>query len=366
MGNYNVAIVGCGRIARHNGQAIEQSTGMTLSAVCDIDGAKAQELGTELGVPFFSNYHQMLRTLPDIELISICTPSGMHFEHAKEIIEQYGKNVIVEKPTFMALSQLSEVYEIAERKGVSIYPVFQNRYNKAVRFVRSALDNNDLGKIRLVNITLRWCRPQAYYDLSPWRGTFSHDGGVLTNQGIHHVDLLRYLGGEISQVYARMTTLGASIEVEDTAIAMVEFSRGALGSVEVTTAARPDDFEASITIVGAKGLARIGGIAVNELQIFTPDSSACPVNSEEFVGIKGFGAVYGFGHGLMYEDIFRDLEQEAQYPISRKECEKTLSLLHAFYCSDELNEWVNPQELKQSVRLGRRNEAVSRLYRVSA
>ena len=120
-----------------------------------------------------------------------------------------------------------------------------------------------------MNIQVRWHRPKRYYELAKWRGTYSHDGGALTNQGIHHIDLMRYFGGEIKRVNCQMCTYNIDIEVENAAVSTFIFESGALGSMEITTAAYPDDFEASISIVGSKGLAKIGGLAVNELQIFT-------------------------------------------------------------------------------------------------
>ena len=199
--------------------------------------------------------------------------------------------------------------------------------------------------------------------MAPWRGTLSHDGGCLTNQGIHHVDLLRHLGGEISRVNATMRTLGADIEAEDAVVATLAFASGAMGSLEVTTAARPDDFEASLGIVGSKGLAQIGGIAVNELQVFTPDPDALAPNSEDFVGIKGHGAVYGFGHLQMYRDIVAFFDQGRAYPVSREDCLGTLKLLHAFYRSDEAGGWVEVADDAQSARLGAPNEEIANLYR---
>jgi UDP-N-acetyl-2-amino-2-deoxyglucuronate dehydrogenase len=232
-----------------------------------------------------------------------------------------------------------------------------------VRRVKAALGAGELGDIRIVSVRLRWCRPQRYYDLAPWRGTFSHDGGALTNQTIHHVDLLRYLGGEVKRVNATMRTLGADIEVEDSIVANLSFGSDAIGVLEATTAARPDDFEASISLVGSEGLAQIGGIAVNELQIFTPDPAACAANSEDFIGIKGHGAVYGYGHGEMYQDIIAFFRQGTPYPVSRDDCLGTIKLLHAFYRADEAGNWVDVDGDDQSVRLGRPNNAISDLYR---
>ncbi|MDO8607440.1 MAG: Gfo/Idh/MocA family oxidoreductase [Phaeospirillum sp.] len=359
-----VALVGCGRIAGHHARSIVATDGVELAAVCDLDLGKAKAYGDEFAVPFYTDYRRMLAEHADVAVVAVITPSGMHFEHGLEMMERFGKHIILEKPTMMRPEQLASAWETADRLGLSIFPVFQNRHNKAVHRVRQALASGELGEIRIMSVRVRWCRPQRYYDMAPWRGTFSHDGGALTNQGIHHVDLLRHLGGEVDQVSATMRTLGADIEVEDTIVATLRYATKAVGVLEVTTAARPDDFEASISIVGEKGLAQIGGIAVNELQVFTPDPSACAANSEDFKGIEGHGAVYGFGHAVMYQDIAAAFHAGVPYPVSREDCLGTLKLLHAFYRSDEAEGgWVAVDSPEQSSRLGRIDEALSDLYR---
>lgn len=155
-----------------------------------------------------------------------------------------------------------------------------------------------------------------------------------------------------------MHTFELNIEVENAAIATFEYESGALGTVEVTTAARPLDFEASISIVGSKGLAQIGGIAVNELQIFTPDPAACHMFSEDFSG-----CVYGNGHQQIYRNIVSDLNGQVDYPIDQSNCLHTITLLNAFYRSDEVCHWVDLSDHPQSARLGRKNESVAQLYR---
>jgi len=155
-----------------------------------------------------------------------------------------------------------------------------------------------------------------------------------------------------------MRTLGVNVEVEDTVVASFTYANNAVGSLEVTTSARPDDFEASISIVGSKGLAQIGGIAVNELQVFTPDSSACGEYSEDFSN-----CVYGNGHGLLYQDIYSSLNNDTIYPVTKEDCLQSIKLLHAFYRSDEKSEWQSVDEDGESCRLGRKNEVISKLYR---
>jgi len=300
----------------------------------------------------------MLRNVDNIDIVAVITPSGMHYEHAKEILTEYNKHIILEKPTVLRFSHLKELWGLAQEKGKKLFPVYQNRYNKAVVRTRKAIEDGELGTPRLISVRVRWCRPQRYYDMAPWRGTFSQDGGALTNQGIHHVDLLRHLGGEVKRVNANMCTLGADIEVEDTVTATVEFENGAVGTVEVTTSARPIDYEASISVIGSEGGAQIGGIAVNELQVFTPDEKECSIHSEDFSD-----CVYGDGHYRLYEDVVEDLNGKAPYPVGVEETEKTLELLHSFYVSDEKGNWVEPGSA-ESVRLGRDEDKIANLYRI--
>lgn len=355
---YKVAIIGCGRIAGHHCRSVVSVKGMEIAAVCDLIEEKSKAYGLEFGVPHFINYHEMMKALPEIDIVAVITPSGMHFEHGMEIMEKYGKHIIMEKPTFMRPSQLVRAYNMAEDLGFNIFPVFQNRYNKAVQRVRKAILDGQIGEIRVMGVRVRWCRPQRYYDMAPWRGTFSHDGGALTNQGIHHVDLLRYFGGEVTRVNTTMRTLGADIEVEDTVVATFTYDGGTVGNLEVTTAARPDDFEASLSIVGSKGLAQIGGIAVNELHIFTPDPTSCESCSEDFSG-----SIYGLGHEAMYRDILSFLREGNPFPVSREDCLNTIKLLHAFYRSNETGGWVDTDSNEEAECLGRVNEEISNLYR---
>ena len=160
-----------------------------------------------------------------------------------------------------------------------------------------------------------------------------------------------------------MRTMGADIEVEDTVFASLEYEHGALGIIECTTAARPLDFEASISIVGEKGLAQIGGIAVKKLEVFTQDPKECDKNSENFEGLEGKGAVYGYGHFKIYEDIVSHYNRDQEYPINEEECMKTLRLLESFYKSHEVNDWMSVSDGSHSKNLGRPNEEISNLYR---
>lgn len=353
-----VAIIGCGRVSGHHCRSVIETPGAELIAVCDLEIAKAEAYREQYGARAYRDYRAMLREHPEINTVAVVTPSGMHFEHALDIMRNHRRNVIVEKPTFLKPSQLREAYAVADSLGLVLFPVFQNRHNRAVQRVKKGLADGELGKVRSVSVRVRWCRPQRYYDLAPWRGTFSMDGGCLTNQGVHHVDLMRYLGGEVERVTASMRTLGADIEVEDTMAGTAEFRSGAIGTVEVTTAARPVDFEASLSLVCEKGLAQLGGIAVNELQIYTPDPAACAASSEDFSG-----NVYGHGHKQMYREVAEFFATGSRRFVSRDDALGTIGLLNAFYVSDERRAPVEVASAGDSARLGRPDEGLADLYR---
>ena len=358
--NINIGIIGCGRISGHHARSIVTTNGANLIAVCDLDYSKAEIYMNEFGVKGYINYREMLNTHPEIDTVAIITPSGMHYEHSVEIITKYKKNVIVEKPTFMKPSQVSDVYKLANENNVQVFAVFQNRHNKAVQRVLKGIQNNELGKIRTIAVRVRWCRPQRYYDLAAWRGTFSMDGGCLTNQGIHHIDILKLFCGNITRLSSSHRTLGSNIEVEDTAVATMEFKNGAIGTLEITTAARPIDYEASISLVCENGLAQIGGIAVNELQVYTPDENTCKLNSEDFSG-----NVYGNGHAKIYQEIVNSLQSpENKFPVTNEDTFSTIQLLNAFYVSDEKQQWVEVSKAGDSKRLGKEDNTLADLYRI--
>ena len=360
-----ILIIGCGRIAGWHCRAVKSQKNIKLLGVCDLDFDKAENYGKKFNVPYYTNYRKMIEDLEEANTVAIITPSGMHFEHSNDILKKYKKNIIVEKPTFMKSEHVVKMYKLASKLKKKIYPVFQNRYNLAVQRLKTAIKKNELGKIYLASVRMRWCRPQRYYNLSKWRGTFSHDGGALTNQGIHHLDLLKYLVGDISSVNCEMKTLGVKLEVEDTALSIIKFKNGAIGNLEVTTAARPDDFEASISVLGEYGMAQLGGIAVNNLEIFTPNPKDCKKYSDDFSKLPDRGRVYGRGHFDFYRDIIDDFKGK-KFPITYSDCLSSINILSAHYASHETGKEIKIDKNKiiKSKNLGKKNKKISDLYRI--
>lgn len=353
------ALIGCGRIAKNHVGPLTEISGVKLVSLCDLIPEKAHSHADKYGLPVYTNYHTMLQK-EEVDVVCILTPSGMHPAHTLDVLRRYRKHVVVEKPMALAWGDLTKMKATAEECGVKIFPVYQNRYNKAVQKVRGDILSGALGKPALGTVRVRWCRPQHYYNRDPWRGTWSMDGGALTNQGIHYIDLLQYLLGDVESVSARIGTQLVQVEVEDTAVASIKFKNGALGVIEVTTAARPDDFEASVSVLAENGAAILSGIACNHLSTYTLDPSASPLYSEEFPD------AYGLGHWQFFRDVITDLTGGAPHPSSFEEGTRAIRLLNAIYRSAEDNREVYLDEGLASHNLGRSDPTLSSLYETSA
>lgn len=349
------AIVGCGRVAGNHLHALKQIPGAVLVAVSDIVPERARAYSEQFGVPWFEDYHEMLQRV-ETDVVNVITPSGMHATHVIDVIEKYKKHIVVEKPMAMRLSDVALMKAAAAKAGVKIFPVYQNRYNKAVQAVKVALSGGILGKIAVTSMRLHWCRPQRYYNLSPWRGTWSMDGGAYTNQGIHYIDLLLYLGGAIESVFSQTATRLVTVEVEDTGVAVLRFANGALGTIEATTTHRPDDKEASITILGENGNCTLAGLAANKLVSWTPDPALCQAVSEDIPN------AYGFGHKPFLADVIADLQGVRTHPVSFDEGTRAIQLLNALYRSAEDSAPVRLEDNLSSARLGRHDEKLFNMY----
>ena len=260
------ALIGCGRIAKRHSEllGLNQIRGASLCSVCDIDKNKAAKIGKQFNIPYYTDMNVMARS-EKIDVFVVLTESG---NHAKNVIEltKYSKHIIVEKPMALTLHEADSMIQACENVGVKLFVVKQNRFNIPVIKLREALEAKRFGKLILGTIRVRWCRPQKYYDQDEWRGTWLMDGGVLTNQASHHIDLIEWLMGDVESVFAKSTNAIANIEAEDTAVVTLKFRNGALGIIEATTATRPHDLEGSISILGEGGTVEIGGFAVNEMK----------------------------------------------------------------------------------------------------
>lgn len=321
-----------------------------LVGVCDIVEAKAAQLGEKHSVPHFTDFNEMMRSVA-VDVAVVLTESGRHAAHVVELAK-YRKHIVVEKPMALTLADADAMIEACDRAGVKLFVVKQNRFNVPVLKLRQALEAGRFGKLVLGTVRVRWCRKQSYYDQDSWRGTWALDGGVLTNQASHHIDLLEWMMGNVESVFAMSATSLVKIETEDTAVVALKFLNGALGVIEATTATRPSDLEGSISILGEGGTVEIGGFAVNQLKVwkFTHDRPEdadtienCSVNPPN---------VYGFGHKAYYEHVVDCVLRGSAQLVDGLRGRKSLELISAIYESIETQQEVHMRFRPRHSRLG--------------
>ena len=345
-------LVGCGRIAKRHSDLLGHGEieGAQLVGVCDLNEERAKNIGEKFDVPYFTDMHEMMAKL-DLDVISVLTDSGSHADVVVDLA-QYGKHIVVEKPIALTLDDVDRMIAACDRNGVKLFVVQQNRFNVPVLKLREALEAGRFGKLVMGTVRVRWCRTQEYYDQDKWRGTWARDGGVISNQAIHHVDLLSWMMGDVESVFAKSSTALVDIETEDTAAVVVRFRNGALGIIEATTATRPIDLEGSISVLGEKGTVEIGGFAVNEMKVWNfsePQESDSEMLEKYSVNPPN---VYGFGHQAYYEHVVDCIVNNRQQLVDGLEGRKGLELISAIYESVETGKEVFLRFQPKRCRLG--------------
>ncbi|HLS80651.1 MAG TPA: Gfo/Idh/MocA family oxidoreductase [Steroidobacter sp.] len=325
------AVVGCGRVAKNHFEAIARhSERAELTAVCDTNPHCLAASVNATKVPGYESLYELLDARV-ADAIVLCTPTGQHPSQTVQIAER-GVHVVTEKPMATRWSDGLRMVKACDDAGVHLFVVKQNRRNATLRLLKSAVESGRFGRIYSVVINVFWSRPQAYYDSAKWRGTWEFDGGALMNQASHYVDLVDWLIGPVESVQAYVATLARNIQVEDTATVALRWRSGALGSINVTMLTYQKNFEGSITIIGEKGTARVGGVAVNEIQKWEFADSR-PEDENVASASYETTSVYGFGHPLYYDNVISTLRGEAEPETDGREGLRSLEILIASYLS---------------------------------
>ena len=353
MKTLKFALVGCGRIAKRHAELLGkgQIDGAQLSAVCDHKEEKARTMGETYRVPYYTDMDEMMHN-EDVDLVCVLTPSGDHAEHVIHL-SYHKKDILVEKPMALTLDDADAMIKACNENGCRLFVVKQNRFNVPVMKLREAVEENRFDQLVLGTVRVRWCRDQGYYNLDEWRGTWSRDGGVLTNQASHHIDMLAWMMGDVESVFAKSTTALVDIETEDTAVVTIKFKNGALGIIEATTAARPKNLEGSISILGAGGTVIIGGFAVNEMTTwnFTKE------RAEDQDVLQKYSVnppdVYGFGHHAYYQHITNCIRHNQPHMVDGAEGRKCIEIITAIYESIETGKEVFLPFRPEKCKLGR-------------
>lgn len=333
MDKLRFGIIGCGRIAPSHGEALTKmlTDCAELVAVCDVIPEQARSFAERFGVKdVYADYRELLGR-PDINIVNICTPSGLHAQLGIEAARA-GKHVVVEKPMALSLHDADALIDACDKAGVTLGVVHQNRFNASIRQVRAALEAGRFGALTHGNATVRWCRDQKYYDAAKWRGTWAQDGGVLMNQSIHNIDLLQWMMGQPTEVYAYTATRLRNIEAEDVAAAILRFKNGAFGLIEAASTIYPRNLEETLNIFGSTGSVIVGGIAVNRIEAwrFGDDEEEKRIIDAQQADPP---TVYGFGHSELLRNVIQSIQSKKKPLVDGHEGRKALEIILGIYHS---------------------------------
>ncbi|MCX6327621.1 MAG: Gfo/Idh/MocA family oxidoreductase [Bacteroidia bacterium] len=337
MNKLKFAIVGCGRIAERHAEQIARLA--KLEAVCDIVETQANKLGQKYGSKVYYNIDDLLLNEKEIDVVSICSPNGLHSEHSIKVFRK-GFHVLCEKPMAISVFDCGEMIKEAERANKRLFIVKQNRYNPPVQAIKEALDENRLGKIFSIQLNCFWNRNPEYYAQSDWKGTKNLDGGTLFTQFSHFIDLLYWLFGDVKNVEAVTKNFmhDQIIEFEDTGVALIEFYNGIIGTINYNVNSYLKNMEGSLTIFGELGTVKIGGQYLNELEyqnirdfkITNLPAGNPPNNYGQYVGSMS-------NHNKVYENVIEVLVNQGIIATNGFEGLKTVEIIDKIYTAAKKN-----------------------------
>ena len=339
MQKVKLGLIGCGRISKNHLDAVSQIPEAEFVAVCDCISDKAQKVAAEYGITkIYTDHHEMLKN-EELDLVSICTPSGMHPQMGIDVANAK-VNVLTEKPMAINIEAADRLIKACDDNHVKLFVVKQNRLNSTMQLLKRAIEKNRFGRIYMAQANVFWQRPQAYYDAEKWRGTWEFDGGAYMNQASHYVDAIYWLLGNVDSVSAFTATMARKIEAEDTGSAILQFRSGIIASINVTMLTYPKNFEGSITIIGEKGTVKVGGVAVNKIEKWefdeyddddriAMDTNYVPPN------------VYGFGHNPYYRNVADVLLGKAEPSTDGRDGRKSVEIIQAIYRSAKTGKKVS-------------------------
>jgi predicted dehydrogenase len=322
-------IIGCGMIAPRHAEAILKAENAELAAVCDIIEEKAVSFAEKFGVKdFYTNYHELI-SRDDIDIVSICVPSGARRDIVINAAKKH-KHILSEKPLEITKEKMADMINACHENGVLLGGVFQRRTMKAAVYTRKLVQEGKLGRIVMANVYVKHVRTQEYYNSAGWRGTWALDGGgCLMNQGIHGIDLVQWMVGDIESVMAYADHLVRKIEVEDTAVAAMKYKNGAFGVIQGATSIYGPE-EIMFEIHGEKGTIAFGDNGFVKFNVEGVENELATLGAE----------VSYYDHYELVKDMTDAVINNREPMVSGTEARKAVDLILAIYESAKTGSMV--------------------------
>ena len=320
-------IVGCGMIANVHAKAISEIAEAELVGASDNSYDYALKFAQKWGIRAFNDYNELLSD-KEIDVVCVCTPSCFHAQNSIDALNS-GKHVVLEKPMAITVEDTDKIIETCAKTGKLLTVISQLRFSKDILKIKKLIEEGAFGKITLCSLDMKYYRSPEYYSSSPWKGTLKFDGGgALMNQGIHGIDLLEFIMGDIKTVKGKAKTLYHDIEVEDTAVAIVEFNNGALGTITASSCAYPG-FNRYITICGSNGYVILSENKILKLEI---KGLATEINTVgDLGGSNDPTKVNSEYHKLQLENLLSAIKGEGKLLIDCYEGKKAVKIIENIY-----------------------------------
>lgn len=338
MRKLKIGIVGTGAITGKHADAISEIENAELVALCSSSSERAKAAKEKFGIDTYSDISAFL-THPELDIVCICTASGHHME-AGLLAAKAGKHLLIEKPIEINLNRADQLIDACEENGVKLGVIFQNRFSADYLKLKAAVREGKFGKLLMGNAHVNWYRAPEYYSGSPWKGTLEGDGGgAFMNQGIHTIDLLLDIMGDVQSVFAKVKTALHPIEGEDLGAALVTFENKALGNITASTALYPGLPE-RLEIFGKNGSAVLEAGKLIQWSIQGEESE--PITADTNTG-SGAADPMAIGHALhkaQWEHYLNAIEKNEPVLVEGKMARKSVELIRAIYRSSELEKEV--------------------------
>ncbi|HRO39829.1 MAG TPA: Gfo/Idh/MocA family oxidoreductase [Flavobacteriales bacterium] len=326
------AVVGCGHIGKRHAEMIVRNADSELVALCDVK--PRESLGLEAyNVPFFKDIHAMLEAVPEVDVVNICTPNGLHVPLSLAALE-HNKHVVCEKPMGLTKADCEELLSKALRKHRQIFGVMQNRYSPPSQWIKEMVEEKRLGDIFLVQINCYWNRDDRYYKKGGWKGTADLDGGTLFTQFSHFLDIMYWLFGDITDIQGRFADFNHKdlTAFEDSGLVNFRFLKGGMGCLNYSTSVWDKNLESSLTVIGSKGSVKIGGqymdqVEVCHVQDYTMPELAPTNPANDYGAYKGSAS----NHHYIIENVVDTLKHNKSMTTNALEGLKVVDIIERIY-----------------------------------
>lgn len=325
------AVIGCGHVGKRHATMVANNPEAELIAVCD--NRPMEETGIEPEVPYYQSIDELLKEHPDVDVVNICTPNGLHAEHSLKALEA-GKHVVCEKPMGLTTASCEHIIYKALQVSRQAFIVMQNRYSPPSVWIKEMVENKRLGDIFMVQLNCFWNRDDRYYKAGGWKGTSDLDGGTLFTQFSHFIDIMYWLFGDITNIQGRFNDFSHShsTEFEDSGMVTFDFVNGGMGSLQYSTAIWDKNLESSITIIGSKGSVKIGGQYMNEVEYCHVEDYEMPELPEsnppnDYGPYKGSAA----NHHYIIDNVVKTLKNRDQATTNALEGLKVVDIIERIY-----------------------------------